>query len=789
MSKSNEVTLDEALAIAQRHHQSGNLTLADRTYRDIINVLPEEFTSLHYLGIIAYQQGNPNEGAEFMARAVAVREDNPETWNAYGVMLDQIGQSAEALKKWEKALELRPDYPEALSNMGNCYWHLGHFEDAEKACRKATEIKPDYADPYINLGNALMSQDKNDEAIASWEKALELNPHHYKAYINIGNILRDMGRINESEEYCRKALELAPNSPEALLNLANALRDQGHLEEAEKTYRQATSARPNYVEAHNNHAIVLMDLLRYDEAITAARYAIAFDPKHAGAHTNLAAALREVGQLKEAEETARKSLKLNPDSAEARIDLADILFLYDNLDEAETLFSEAMEMVPDNPRLYLKLSAVLERANKIDEALEAIEKAVELNPEMPEVYHRQAMICMMGNRIQQALDSLEKALDLKPEFPAALATKSEILQTHGDMDGAKKAASEALTMSDKIPYVYFTLSKVKKFTEDDEDFIKMKQVADKAMNFGKGQATSLHFALFKAYEDVGDYKNAFEHLKTGNDLKFSTVPFDRDAQLNSFKKIKEIYTTDFVDSFKGEGSDSDVPIFIVGMPRSGTTLTEQIISSHPDVFGAGELHALSEAEKELGFINHENCKALGERYVELTRSIDKDSKTARKITDKMPGNYMRLGQIFATLPNAKIIHCRRNPVDTCLSCYKQLFARGHYWSYNLDAMAEHYALYDDMMNYWRENFGDRFLEINYEETVSNFENQARRLLDFVEMEWDDACLTPHKTKRSILTASKGQVRKPIYKSSVEAWRRYEEQLSDFAAKLEPFMKA
>ena len=148
---------------------------------------------------------------------------------------------------------------------------------------------------------------------------------------------------------------------------------------------------------------------------------------------------------------------------------------------------------------------------------------------------------------------------------------------------------------------------------------------------------------------------------------------------------------------------------------------------------------------------------------------------------------MRLGQILTTLPNAKIIHCRRNPVDTCLSCYKQLFSRGHYWSYNLDEMAEHYSLYYDMMNHWRDNFGDRFLEINYEDTVSDFENQARKLLDFVEMEWDDACLTPHKTKRSILTASKGQVRKPIYKSSVEAWRRYEEQLTPFAEKLKPYM--
>jgi len=264
--------------------------------------------------------------------------------------------------------------------------------------------------------------------------------------------------------------------------------------------------------------------------------------------------------------------------------------------------------------------------------------------------------------------------------------------------------------------------------------------------------------------------------------------FKRESQVLGFERTKEKYTREYIDSFKGKGCDSSSPIIIVGMPRSGTTLTEQIISSHPSVFGAGELTYLNIIAADMEPMTMDNCAEIGQTYVDMTRKIDKDAAKAEKITDKMPGNYMRLGQIVASLPNAKIIHCRRNPIDTTLSCYKQLFSRGHYWSYNQEEMVEHYMLYNDMMQHWRDTVPDKFLEINYEDTVNDFENQARMLIDYVGLEWNDACLTPHKTKRSVLTASKGQVRKPIYKTSVEAWRRYEDELKVLVDGLSPLIK-
>lgn len=787
MTKTNEVTLDKALSIAKEQHQAGNLTLADRTYKDIIKVHPDNFTSLHYLGIIAYQRGEPKEGVKFLSQAININADKPETWNAYAVMLELTGEMDKAIDAWNKALELRPDYPDALSNLGNALYKCQEYKKAQEACEKALKLKPDFHGALINLGNALVSQDKGEEAIAMWEKSLEIKPDNHNALINTGNALRDLGRVQESEEYCRKAVSLYPDNPDALLNLGNTLNDQAQYEEAEQVFKQATNVKPDFAKAHNNLSISLMNQLKLDEALIAARYAIAFDPNYGEAYGNISVVLRELGKLPEAEEAARKALSFDPESVEAKVNLGEILFLIDNYEEAVTLFNDAMELLPESSRIYIKLSTALDRANRTDEALEVLEKTIDLYPEMPEAYHLKAVTLLSSNEVSKALEALDKALEIKPDFPEVLATKSEALQSLGKMEDAAHLIREAINMNADIPSLYLTLSKVKKFTKDDSDLKKMESLTDNINKHGQGQASALYYGLFKAYEDTGEYDKAFEHLKKGADIKRSTVFHKPETQEHSFNTMKGTVNKQYIDAFKGKACESDVPVFIVGMPRSGTTLTEQIISSHPEVYGAGELYALAHTEKEVGILNLESAKEWGEKYIELTRAISEECKTAKRITDKMPGNYVRIGQIASALPNAKIIHCRRNPIDTCLSCYKQLFARGHYWSYDLKEMADHYEQYNDLMNHWRKEIPERFLEINYEDTVNDFENQARKLIDYVGLEWNDACLSPHKSKRSVLTASKGQVIKPIYKTSVHAWKRYEEQLQPLAERLEKYV--
>jgi tetratricopeptide (TPR) repeat protein len=783
MPPDNQVTLDQALELARRHHQSGNLVLADRTYRDILNAVPGHYPTVHYLGIVLYQRGNLPEALSLLERAVKIAPKDAQCWSNYAAMLSESHRVDEAIKAWNKAIRLDPTLASAYSSMGNIEWQRGHFKRAEELCRKAIALEPRHTDALLNLGNALASQKKHAEAIKFWQKAVKINPRFSKAWNNWGNALRDLGRIRESYEKCEKALECDPQNPQALNNFANALRDLGRPEEAEAYYRRAVAADPAYADAHNNLAINLIELSRFEDAVTAARYAVSFNPRHAGAYGNLSVALRELGFLHDAESAAQRAVALRPDDPEGYLDLCDALLMSDRFDEAEAAMERAIKLAPNEPRVHLKLGGVLERLLRHDDAIAAIEKAIKLAPENPVVWQRFSTALFMAGDTTRALEAIDKALALKPDFAAGLASKANILQSLGRTKESEKLVRQGLKLNPRNPYLYYSLAQVKKFTSGDADFAAMRALAPTVDKQGFQSAAALHFALFHAYEDTGDARNAFMHLKTANDMRRRATPYDEKIAGQYYKNIRRFYTKSFLKTLAGKGYKSDVPVFIVGMPRSGTTLTEQIIAAHPHAFGAGELHDLSVVEKMFDRPTPENSRKMGKAYVDRIRRHDKDGRALR-ITDKMPGNFMRIGEILSILPDAKIIHCRRGAVDTLLSCYKQNFARGQYWSYDLTELAQQYRWYLDTMDHWRKVLPPgSFLEIDYEETVGDFENQARRIVDFIGLEWHPACLSPHKQKRAILTASKMQVIKPVYTSSVKGWKKYEKELKPLLSAL------
>lgn len=774
ITTAKQVPLDQAFDIAKSYFNTGNLSFADRTLRDIILAVPDHYPSLHLLGIVSYHRGNLAEALDFIARAVELDSSDADMLNNYGIMLSESGSKEEAVQRWRQCLAIKPDYAEAHSNLANTLWQLKRHEEAETHCRRALDLKPDFTDALLNLGNVQVAQGRHKDAIATWKKAVDLRPGFSLAWSNIGNAYRELGRLHDSETACRRAIETDDRNAQGWCNLGNAVRDLGRPAEAETHYRKATALQPNFVTAHNNLAIALIDQGRYEDAAAAVRYAVTFDPDYAEGWSNLSLALRELGQMDEAELAANRALKLKPDSASAHIDVAETLFLTERLEEAEDYLKKAMELEPGSARILLKLSGVLERANRIDEALKAVDDALELNPEMPESHYRKASIHFMTNQLDEARESLNKALRLMPKFPLGLALLSEIEQAMGNMDKAGEIALQAIEMNPGMPFAYMTYGKTKKYKKDDPDFIQMQEMAENPRHAGRQQQTSLHYALFKAYEDVGDYGKAFDHLSKGAAMKRQSIPYEEASAFAHIELQKTIYPEDFLKAYKNKGYKSNLPVFIVGMPRSGTTLTEQIISSHPDVYGAGELQDLTAAEHEIGGnFGPENAARLGEIYIERIKKLDKSGKKLR-ITDKMPGNFMRIGMIAAALPDAKIIHCRRNAIDTCLSCYKQLFARGQYWSYDLEELGRYYQNYLGIMDHWRKVLPGRFLDIDYEETVTNFEEKARELIDYVGLPWNDACLAPHENKRAVLTASKTQVIQPVYKTSVESWRKYED---------------
>lgn len=782
MNNPVQVTLEEAIELAKQHHASGNLMLAERTYKDIVGSFPDHFESVHMLGVIAYQRGNIKEALKLVKQANELNPDDTECLNNLAIMQSENGDKELAIKTWSRVLAQDDKKPQVHSNLSHTYWQLQKYDDAMKSAQKAVELAPEYAAAWLNLGNAHQGLGHLETAIESWEKVLELQPDSVMALSNIGNAYRDLGKLKKSEEYCRKATIVDPNHTNAWSNLGNALRDMGKPAEAEVCYRTAIKQRPNFIQAHNNLAIALMDQTRFEEAAEAARYATAFDDQYGDAWQNLSFSLRELGHFDEALRAAEKAVMLKPDSADAYADLSDVLFVQDRIDEAEAALEEAQKLAPDSPRIYLRLANIMERANKVQEALETADKAVELNPEMPEAYHKKAQIYIMSNRMDEAMEAISKTLELVPKAAMALGTKAEILISLNRLDEAEAVLREAMTYNDKLPSLYMSLAKVHKLAKDEPEFKKMEELAQGIDRMGRNAATAMSFAMFDAYEGFKEYDTAFDYLKRGCDLKRSVVPYSADLNEQIHQNTMTAFSDDFIKSVEGKGYESNMPVFIIGMPRSGTTLTEQILSMHPDVFAAGELMDFSICEQELGVLKEDNSAEIGKAYIDR---VTERFGTHKRLTDKMPGNYMRLGSILMTLPNAKVIHCKRNPLDNCLSCYKQLFSRGHYYSYELKELAEQYNAYHDLMAFWREKFPERFLDFDYEETVTNFEEQARKLVDYCGLEWNDACLEPHKSKRSVLTASKTQVIKPVYQSSVKGWKRYEKQLQRLVDSIRP----
>lgn len=771
-----EMPVEEALELARGHHVAGNFILAERTYYDVLRAVPDNPTVHHLLGAMYYQLGSIDKALDFMKKSIDLEPEEKQYWSNYGSVFYMAERFDEAIDCFDKALALDSNDVESLNRKSLALWQKGEYEESEKIARQSLDIAAQNMDGLINLGLSLAKQEKFEEADNAWKEASEVYPKDVRIWSNWSNMLREMHQLQRAESAARQAIELAPEDTDSLNNLGCILREMGRAEEAVEIFKQATNIRPKTYLAHYNMALALQDLSRHEEAAIAARYAIDFKEDYGEAYSALSSALVEIGEFGQAHFAAQRAVQLNPDDAESYLNLADVLYLSSSFDDGHAALKEALKRDPDNPRAYSKLSNIYERLDEADDALWAIDKAIELAPDAPLFKSRKASILHIANEIDEALKVVDEVLESSPKLMPALLTQAEILVAINRTDEAKEILEKAKEIDPNHPLIYFTLSNIKKFdSEDDEDFQAMLALQEKVQKMGTNYTSALYYALARVYENFKQYETAFDYLNMAASEKRKTLPYNEANQPALFATMKNEFSPEIIKNLDGCGFESDKSVFIVGMPRSGTTLTEQIISSHPDVFGAGELPDVLRAKRRVGIITPETLKEAGQLYVDLSSTRDKEGK-AKRITDKMPGNYLNIGLIATMLPNAKIIHCRRDPLDTCLSNYKQNFMVGQFWSYNLEEMGHEYLRYRDLMEYWHEQFPGRILDIDYEETVDNLEEQARKLIDFVGLEWNEACLEPHKQKRAVLTASKAQVTKPVYKTSVQKWKRYEKQL-------------
>ncbi|HZZ00642.1 MAG TPA: sulfotransferase [Candidatus Baltobacteraceae bacterium] len=524
-------------------------------------------------------------------------------------------------------------------------------------------------------------------------------------------------------------------------------------------------------------AVALHAQGKFDEAAAAYREVLE-SGKHFGAAYNLSLLYASQGHYDEALPQALEAVELDPTSAEANDHAGGILVNLGRHEPALPYFEAALRISPQFVRAYNNLGAALTALGRSQEAIGWLERAVTLQPDYADAHLNLATALEQVDRYDEAQEHLRHAVAIEPERPQAYAKIGAIAGMQGDMDRAVEALRRGLQREGQSGRLYHLLTSTSRLTLDDPAVTGMQALLENADALHLEEHIALHFALGNVYTDNGRLDLSLEHFTRGNALKRRLVDYDERATLGHMEALAATFPADAIRKLEGAGYETDKHVFIVGMPRSGTTLAEQILASHPHVYGAGELNAFHDAA--VVTFAHDTAltpfvlQKLGRRYSDGVAAL---APNASRVTDKMPANFKYAGLIHLALPNARIVHMRRDPVDTCVSCFSQNFSGEQPFAYDLAELGRYYRGYEKLMDHWRNAMPPAaMLEIQYEELIGDFEAHARRLIDYVGLPWDPACLDFHRTQRSVRTASVAQVRRPIYTSSIGRWKSHEQRL-------------
>ncbi len=674
----------------------------------------------------------------------------------------------------------------------------GRLGEAEDIARRVMAAEPSTAEAAHLLALVAHQSGRLAEAIEHLRRAVATDDRVALYHANLGEMYRLSGRPDLAAHEARRALDIDPDQPGARSNLGIALYEQKNYDEALRCYDRALALAPDFADAHSNRGNALRALKRLSEAEAAYRRALELNPRFAQAWNNLGTTLRELKRIDEAVEAYRKALAEEPNSPDTLDNLALAVKDLGRLDEAVELLRRALAVETRDPKLHLHLGSVLLDQSKVEEAAAAIERALALDPNGHDGINLMGRIAFERGALDAALAHYQRALALKPDLADALNNMGNVLKELGRLEDAQRAYLDALALDPKIAGVYVNLADSKTFAEGDPHLAAMEALAREPLT--ATERMQLHFGLGKAYADLKDHGRSFEHLLQGNALKRAQVAYDEAATFSLFTRNQAVFTPALLQRNSGNGDPSRLPIFILGMPRSGTTLVEQILASHPKVHGAGELKALNDIIDTVrgadgnaipypDFVPALDAAAIrqiGARYVaELKRLAPGAARvTDNHVTDKMPSNFFFCGLIHLALPNAPIIHTVRDPVDTCISCFSKLFTAEQNHTYDLVELGRYYRRYQALMTYWRAVLPNgRILDVRYEDVVADLEGQARRIIAHCGLDWDPRCLEFHRTDRPVRTASATQVRQPIYKSAIGRWRHYQPYLGPLLAEL------
>jgi tetratricopeptide (TPR) repeat protein len=685
----------------------------------------QEMRSLRAAARTLLGQGQLTDARELYGQLCSSETATPEDHYRLANILHQQGELEDAVRSLQRAVDRKPDYAEAWHMAGALSGMLGRPEAAADCFEKALALRPDVTETRLNLAQALLQSGQCEAAAEQCARVAQIDPASAAAWSMLGRSHAEMGQSERAIDAFRTALQMNPDFPAAAMGLGFALHRQGRWNESTRHFRHAMRLNPRLAQAHFGLGGSLQKLGRLHEALEHHREAVKLDPRYTEAHLGIGTVLALMGKQEDALPSIREAIRLKPNFVEAYITLAATLLPLGKPEEALRLCEKVLERAPDNIEAIALLSTIDQHMGNIEQAHARLKPLLAAGIAEVNVALAYSTIC-------SGLDAPDTAIELMEQL----------------LEGGT-----ALTVTGR---------------------------------------RNLHFNLGKLYDKKNAYAKAFEHYRSGNALK--DTDFDPQRQTAEIDAIIAAHTPAIMASLPRSSRHADRPVFVVGMPRSGTSLVEQILASHPAVFGAGELPHVIRLIGTLGEttrtgqgyprcirgLTQSQIDDAARYYLDQIASLTTD---AARVTDKMPGNFLYLGFLELLFPDARIIHCRRAPLDTCLSCYFQDFSRSQPYSYDLYHLGVFYRNYERLMQHWRKVLRISMIDVQYEDMIADQEAVSRRIIDFCGLPWDNHCLDFHRTQRYVATASYDQVRRPIYTSSVSRWKNYAEFLGPLREEL------
>lgn len=616
------------------------------------------------------------------------------------------------------------------------------------------------------------------------EKIIKREKKNHNALRLLGLVKNKKGMKESAIRLIKKAIVISPDVPAYYNNLGEVYRSKGEYESAIYNYSKAISLNSKYAQAYNNLGYAQYESGMYSDAIDSFNLAIDNNKDYADAYSNCGNALRASGQLTKALEYYGMAIKLRPNFAEAYNNQGVVMQEMGDLYNALNSYNNAIQIRPDYAEAYNNLGKILTDTGNYEKAVINFNKAIHLRDDYAEAYNNLGLALGLIGDLKKAVNKLNRAIFINPQYAEAYNSLGNVFSYYGNIQSAVKSYEDAIRLNPNYAIAHRNLSLLKKYKPDDVQVKVMKEII-RDSSLDASDRKQILFALAKVYEDLGDYGKSFEHLREGNYIRKNELSYNIDNDNKLFVDIKKLFSHEIVkiDPVIGE-NDLIRPIFIVGMPRSGTSLVEQILASHSRVYGAGELKAMGKSARAIlfNYSVHQNAREL---LLEIIEKVHKDYYSflgelkidEENITDKMPENFLWIGFILCAFPGAKIIHVNRDPMATCWSIYKNYFSsNGNGYAYDMNDLSAYYKLYLDLMSFWENLFPNGVYNLCYEDLTEGQEEETRKMLSYCGLEWEEQCLDFHKTDRAVKTASVVQVRHKMYKGSSESWRKFESYL-------------